>query len=91
MIKFKDFRRHVAIVPISSKTGEGIPDLLLLIAGLSQRYLEEILKINVEGNGVGVILEVKEEKGLGSVIDIIFYDGKIRKGDKIVFLSRDRY
>ena len=87
--RIKDFRRQVAIVPISSKTGEGIPDLLLLIAGLSQRYLEEKLKINVEGNGLGVILEVKEEKGLGSVIDIILYDGKIKKGDKIAFLSRD--
>ena len=86
--RVKDFRKQVAIVPISSKTGEGIPDLLLLIAGLSQRYLEEKLKINVEGNGVGVILEVKEEKGLGSVIDIILYDGKIKKGDKIAFLSR---
>jgi len=87
--RVKDFRKQVAIVPISSKTGEGIPDLLLLIAGLSQRYLEEKLKINVEGNGVGVILEVKEEKGLGSVIDIILYDGKIKKGDKIAFLSRE--
>jgi translation initiation factor 5B len=87
--RVKDFRRQVAIVPISSKTGEGIPDLLLLIAGLSQRYLEEKLKINVEGNGIGVILEVKEEKGLGSVIDVILYDGKIRKGDKIAFLSKD--
>ncbi|PVU70808.1 translation initiation factor IF-2 [Candidatus Nanobsidianus stetteri] len=87
--RVKDFRRQVAIVPISSKTGEGIPDLLLLIAGLSQRYLEEKLRINVEGNGVGVILEVKEEKGLGSVIDIILYDGKIKKGDKIAFLSKD--
>ena len=87
--RVKDFRRQVAIVPISSKTGEGIPDLLLLIAGLSQRYLEEKLKINVGGNGVGVILEVKEEKGLGSVIDIILYDGKIKKGDKIAFLSRE--
>ncbi|EOD42307.1 translation initiation factor eaIF-5B [Candidatus Nanobsidianus stetteri] len=87
--RVKDFRRQVAIVPVSSKTGEGIPDLLLLIAGLSQRYLEEKLKINVEGNGVGVILEVKEEKGLGSVIDIILYDGKIKKGDKIAFLTKD--
>ena len=87
--RVKDFRRQVAIVPVSSKTGEGVPDLLLLIAGLSQRYLEEKLRINVEGNGVGVILEVKEEKGLGSVIDIILYDGKIKKGDKIAFLSRD--
>jgi translation initiation factor 5B len=87
--RVKDFRRQVAIVPISSKTGEGIPDLLLLIAGLSQRYLEEKLKINVEGNGIGVILEVKEEKGLGSVIDVILYDGKIKKGDKIAFLSKD--
>jgi translation initiation factor 5B len=87
--RIKDFRRQVAIVPVSSKTGEGIPDLLLLIAGLSQRYLEEKLRINVEGNGIGVILEVKEEKGLGSVIDMILYDGKIKKGDKIAFLSKD--
>ncbi len=87
--RVKDFRRQVAIVPISAKTGEGIADLLLLIAGLVQRYLEEKLKINIEGNGVGVILEKKEEKGFGTVLDIILYDGKIRKGDKIAFLTKN--
>ncbi|BFI73897.1 putative translation initiation factor IF-2 [Nanoarchaeota archaeon] len=87
--RVKDFRKQVSIIPVSAKTGEGIPDLLLIIAGLVQRYLEEKLKINVEGNGIGVILERKEEKGLGNVIDIILYDGRIRKGDKIVFISKN--
>jgi translation initiation factor 5B len=87
--RVKDFRKQVAIIPLSAKTGEGIPDLLLIIAGLVQRYLEEKLKINVEGKGIGVILERKEEKGIGNVIDVILYDGKIRKGDKIAFLSKN--
>ncbi|MGC9133339.1 MAG: translation initiation factor IF-2 [Nanopusillaceae archaeon] len=87
--RVKDFRKQVAIIPLSARTGEGIPDLLLIIAGLVQRYLEEKLKINVEGKGIGVILERKEEKGIGNVIDVILYDGKIRKGDKTAFLSKN--
>ncbi|BBL45589.1 translation initiation factor aIF-2 [Nanobdella aerobiophila] len=87
--RIKDFRKQVAIIPLSARTGEGIPDLLLLISGLSQRFLEEKLKINVEGSGIGVILERKEEKGIGDVIDIILYDGRIKKGDKIAFLTRN--
>ncbi|MGC9079439.1 MAG: translation initiation factor IF-2 [Nanopusillaceae archaeon] len=87
--RVRDFRRQVAIVPVSSKTGEGIPDLLLIIAGLAQKFLEDKLKINLEENGIGVILERKEEKGLGNVIDIILYNGKIKKDDKIAFITKN--
>lgn len=87
--RIKDFKKTVSIVPISAKTGEGIPELLLLISGLSQRFLEEKLKINVEGPGRGVILERKEEKGYGTVIDVILYDGKIKKGDNIAFITKN--
>ncbi len=84
--RIKDFTRTVAIVPVSGKTGEGIPELLAVLAGLTQQYLAQRL-VYAEGPGKGVILEVKEETGLGHTIDIILYDGIIRRGDTIVLGS----
>ncbi len=78
-----DFRKTVGIVPISAKTGEGIPELLMVLVGLAQRFLED--KLHVEtGPGKGSVLEVKEEVGLGTTIDAIIYNGTIRSNDKIV-------
>ena len=51
-----DFTKQIAIVPCSAISGEGVPELLMVIAGLAQKYLENSLKINVEGEGKGVIL-----------------------------------
>lgn len=84
--KITDFQKNIAIVPISAKTGEGIPDLLLVLIGLAQRFLEEQLRIE-EGAAEGTILEVKEEKGLGKTIDVIIYKGTIKKGDTVVLGS----
>lgn len=38
--RIDDFTKAVALVPISAKEGEGIPDLLLVLIGLAQRFLE---------------------------------------------------
>lgn len=81
--RIEDFRRVVAIVPTSAKFGEGIPDLLLVLIGLAQRFLEEELRTE-EGPGAGTILEVKEERGLGVTLDAILYRGVLRKGDLVV-------
>ena len=81
--RIKDFRKVVAIVPTSALTGEGIPDLLLVLAGLAQRYMMDHLK-TVSGPAKGVVLEVKEETGIGTTIDVIIYDGILRQGDTIV-------
>ncbi len=78
-----DFRKTVAIVPISAKKGEGIPELLMTLVGLAQRFLEEQLHIE-SGPGKGSVLEVKEEVGLGTTIDAIIYNGTIASNDKIV-------
>ncbi|MCX8198333.1 MAG: translation initiation factor IF-2 [Candidatus Micrarchaeota archaeon] len=83
--RISDFTKQVAIIPISAKTGEGMPELLLTIAGLSQKFLEKDLRAQVGGPGKGTILEVKEEKGLGTTIDVILYDGTLRKNDGIIF------
>ncbi|MCS7097107.1 MAG: translation initiation factor IF-2 [Candidatus Methanomethylicia archaeon] len=81
--KIRDFSKTIAVIPTSAKTGEGIPELLMVIIGLAQKYLRGRLKF-VEGPAKGVVLEVREELGLGLTIDAIIYDGIIRRGDTIV-------
>jgi translation initiation factor 5B len=82
--RVEDFTKQVAMVPTSAITGEGIPELLMVIVGLAQKYLEEGLKCNIEGPAKGTILEVKETIGLGKTIDVILYDGTLKKNDIIV-------
>ncbi len=82
--RIRDFTRTVAIVPISALTGEGVAELLMILVGLAQRYLEKTLRLHVEGKAKGTVLEVKEEKGLGLTFDAILYDGTLRVGDSIV-------
>ncbi|MEB3825234.1 MAG: translation initiation factor IF-2 [Desulfurococcales archaeon] len=82
-LRIKDFTKTFAIVPVSARTGEGIPELLTVLAGLIQQYLANKL-VYVEGPAKGVVLEVKEEAGLGVTLDVIIYDGILRKGDIIV-------
>jgi len=88
--RVQDFRRELAIIPVSAKYGIGLPELLVLIAGLAQKYLEEKLKIEVEGPARGTILEVREEIGFGTTIDVIIYDGTLRKDDIIVVGGKDK-
>ncbi|MHA1129330.1 MAG: translation initiation factor IF-2, partial [Candidatus Helarchaeota archaeon] len=78
-----DFTKTIAIVPTSAKTGEGIPELLMVLSGLTSQYLQQRLKTS-KGAGKGVVLEVKEEPGLGITIDTILYDGILKKGDIII-------
>jgi translation initiation factor 5B len=81
--RISDFQNNIAIVPVSAKHGEGISDLLLIMIGLAQRYLERQLETE-KGPAEGTVLEVKEERGLGTTLDVIIYKGTIRKGDTIV-------
>ena len=82
--RIEDFTGSVALVPISAKTGEGIPDLLLILVGLSQRYLQDKLGYEATGPARGTVLEVKDVQGLGKTVDAIVYDGVLRTGDKMV-------
>jgi translation initiation factor 5B len=77
-----DFRTTIAAVPVSAKTGEGISDLLVTILGLAQTFLKDQL-VSTE-KSQGMVLEVKEVKGLGMTIDAIVYDGAAKKNDFLV-------
>ncbi|PTD93403.1 translation initiation factor IF-2 [archaeon SCG-AAA382B04] len=82
--RVKNFKQNIGLVPISAKTGEGIPDLLMVQIGLAQRYIEDELGVEEKSHGKGTILEIKEERGLGKTLDVILYDGKIEVGDEIL-------
>lgn len=82
--RIRDFQRNIGVIPISAKTGEGIPDILMVLVGLAQKFLEKDLHYRAKGAGVGTVLEIKEEKGLGTTLDVILYDGELKVRDTIV-------
>ena len=79
-----DFTKTIAIVPCSAKTQEGIAELIMVMTGLAQKYLEKNLHIDLEATAKGTVLEIKEEKGLGKTMDVILYDGSLHVGDTII-------
>ena len=87
--RVRDFTREVLIIPVSGKTGEGIPELLLYLAGLAQKYLENKLDVDVNKPGKGVILEIKEDVGLGKTATVILYEGRMRRGDEILYITKE--
>jgi len=87
--RISDFTKTAAIVPTSAKTGEGIPELLAVLVGLTQQYLQPRLQVT-KGPAKGTVLEVKEEIGLGMTINAIIYDGILEKGDTIVVGGKEK-
>ncbi|MDN5327777.1 MAG: translation initiation factor [Candidatus Woesearchaeota archaeon] len=87
--RVSDYTKQIAIVPISAMLGVGVPELLVLLIGLAQRYLEQSLKLNLGEEAKGTILEVKDISGLGKVIDVILYDGSLSVGDHIAIATLD--
>jgi translation initiation factor 5B len=79
-----DFANNVGVVPVSAETAEGIPDLLTVLMGLSQRYMRDEMAIDVDGPGAGTVLEVTETRGFGTTVDAVVYDGTITADDRIV-------
>lgn len=88
--RVEDYTKQIAIVPVSGLTGQGLPELLMVLTGLAQRFLEKELRVKVKGPAKGTVLEVKEEKGLGTTLDVILYDGSLKVNDLIVIGGLDQ-
>ena len=82
--RVQDFGNNVGVVPVSAETGEGIPDLLTVLMGLSQRYMKDEMAVDADGPAAGTVLEVSDTQGFGATVDAIIYDGTIREDDQIV-------
>ena len=87
--RVKDFTREVAIVPVSARTGVGIPELLAVLVGLTQQYMGKKLERHTKDAARGIVLEFSEETGLGPSANIILLDGVLHQGDSIVIGKRD--
>lgn len=79
-----DFTKELALIPCSAKTKEGIPELILTIAGISEKFLKKNLAIGETAKGI--ILEIKKEKDM-QYVESILYDGKLNLKDEIIIAS----
>ncbi|QRV72399.1 Elongation factor Tu GTP binding domain [Ceratobasidium sp. AG-Ba] len=78
----KNFARNVSLVPTSAISGEGIPDMIMLLVNLTQQRMADALMYISELECT--VLEVKVIEGLGTTIDVVLSNGYLREGDKIV-------
>jgi translation initiation factor 5B len=85
--RVSDFTRNVGLVPVSAKSGVGVPELIALLVGLSQRFLKDEL-LRVDEGGEATILERSDQKGVGPVGNVIVYKGRLKVGDEIVATGR---
>lgn len=82
-----DPRSYVNLVPTSAITGEGMGNLLYLIVNACQTLLAKRLMYSEEL--MATVLEVKAIPGLGTTIDCILINGKLREGDTMVIAGTD--
>ncbi|KAL3365921.1 hypothetical protein AABB24_010845 [Solanum stoloniferum] len=71
-----------SIIPTSAISGEGIPDLLLLLVQWTQKTMVERLTYSSEVQCT--VLEVKAIEGHGTTIDVVLINGMLHEGDKII-------
>ncbi len=86
--RVQEYKKEIAIVPVSAKTGIGIPELFAVLVGLTQQFLKEKLNQEEKSNR-GIILEVNDEVGLGATANLILIDGQLKKEDSIIVAKRD--
>ena len=86
--RVKNYKKEIAIVPVSARTGVGIPELLTVLVGLAQQYLQKKLTQEQKPSR-GIVLEVNDEVGLGPTANIILVDGSLNKDNTILVAKRD--
>jgi translation initiation factor IF-2 len=77
----EEYGGDIVVVPVSAKTGEGIPallDMLLLVSDVEE------LKAEVDVPGRGLIIEAHVEQGRGPVAHALIESGTLRRGDFVV-------
>jgi translation initiation factor 5B len=85
--RVSDFTRNVGVVPVSAKSGVGVAELIALLVGLSQRFLQEELEV-VQAGGEATILERSDQRGIGPVGSVIVYRGSLAVGDEVLVTGR---
>ncbi|HKW04242.1 MAG TPA: translation initiation factor IF-2, partial [Nitrososphaerales archaeon] len=58
------------------------------LVGLTQVYLQKRLSVVQDSQGRGIVLEIKQEPGLGETANIILLNGRLSIGDQVVVAKR---
>ncbi|EDW93274.1 eukaryotic translation initiation factor 5B [Drosophila yakuba] len=82
-----DPKTYISLVPTSAISGEGMGNLLFMIADFCQNMLAKRLMYSEELQAT--VLEVKALPGLGTTIDAILINGKLREGQTMVVAGTD--
>ncbi|XBI41139.1 hypothetical protein VPH35_125633 [Triticum aestivum] len=79
-------KKVVNIAPTSAESGEGVPDLLLLLV----RWLPDIItdKLAYDDTVECTVLEVNEHKDLGTTVDVVLINGVLRQGDQVIVCTK---
>ncbi|XP_051910291.1 eukaryotic translation initiation factor 5B isoform X2 [Hippocampus zosterae] len=78
----KDPRTFVSLVPTSAHSGDGIGNLIALLVQLTQTMLARRVASCDELRAQ--VMEVKALPGMGTTIDVILINGRLREGETII-------
>ncbi|XP_041936457.1 eukaryotic translation initiation factor 5B isoform X2 [Alosa sapidissima] len=78
----KDVRTFVSLVPTSAHSGDGMGNLIGLLVELTQTMLARRLAHCDELRAQ--VMEVKALPGMGTTIDVILINGRLREGETII-------
>ncbi len=88
--KNTDPRKFISLVPISSKSGEGVPDLLAMIDLLSKKFLKKLLQWCPDARpATGFIVEHLKDSRIGDCLTIILLNGSLQDGNEIMLQTDD--
>ncbi|XP_071497268.1 eukaryotic translation initiation factor 5B-like [Diadema antillarum] len=82
-----DVKTYISLVPTSAHSGDGMGNLIALIITLSQTLLAKRLAFSQQLQCT--TLEVKSLPGLGTTIDVVLVNGRLREGDTIVIAGQE--
>ncbi|ATX81918.1 bacterial translation initiation factor 2 (bIF-2) [Mariprofundus ferrinatatus] len=77
----EDWGGDTIFVPVSAHTGQGLDDLLEMLA-LQTEILE--LKANPKRRGKGIVVESRLDRGRGPVATVLVQNGTFHQGDTVV-------
>jgi translation initiation factor 5B len=77
-----DPREYISMIPTSAHSGDGMGNLMSILVQLSQNMLAKRLSYSDELQAT--VLEVKAIPGLGTTIDIVLLNGKLKEGQTMV-------
>lgn len=76
----EDYGGDVPVIPLSAKTGQGIPDLLEMISLINELHPT---KADPEGDFEGVVIESRLDKNRGPVATVLVKNGTLHTSDEI--------